>query len=334
MEKKLAKPFFTIGITTYNRKEMLNECLHSILSQLFSDFEVIIGNDYVLEKLYLDDFKISDDRFKIINHETNLGEINNMNYLLNSANGKYFTWLADDDVLHEQFLNFAYDVINSEESVAFFSNYASGEKIPESFYKRFETRHHVDFNSNTFVEQYIKRKIKLIGCYGLVKTELLKDIGGMPLLGSKFSPYSDTLLPILIASYGNIIYCDLALQFLRTHDESISASSADIDEYLSAEEDFIDRLKQICSNSIMKIDCNYMIYYMSCWFFDNQVAVLFRNKNIYWFKSVLQLLSYQWKITYKRIRLIYWTRYMGYVILSLSKIMLIKVFKYILTKDN
>ena len=40
-----AIPFFTIGVTTYKRRELLSQTLTSLRNQTFRDFEVIIGND-------------------------------------------------------------------------------------------------------------------------------------------------------------------------------------------------------------------------------------------------------------------------------------------------
>ena len=77
---------------------MLLECLYSILQQTFTDFEVIVGNDYVEEKINADILDIDDSRINFVNHEINLGEIKNMNWLLDNASGKYFTWLADDEL--------------------------------------------------------------------------------------------------------------------------------------------------------------------------------------------------------------------------------------------
>ena len=67
-------PFITIGITTYNRKQMLLDCINSILSQSFSDFEVLIGNDYVQEPLSLRELGVVDPRVRLVNHSANLGE--------------------------------------------------------------------------------------------------------------------------------------------------------------------------------------------------------------------------------------------------------------------
>lgn len=59
-------PFFSFGVTTYNRKDLLKECINSILSQSFDDFEVIISNDYVEEKIELSELDISIQEFELL----------------------------------------------------------------------------------------------------------------------------------------------------------------------------------------------------------------------------------------------------------------------------
>jgi glycosyltransferase involved in cell wall biosynthesis len=44
-------PLFSIGVTTYMRRDLRKECLSSILQQAFRDLEIIVGNDYPEEKL-------------------------------------------------------------------------------------------------------------------------------------------------------------------------------------------------------------------------------------------------------------------------------------------
>ena len=55
----------------------------------------------------------------------------------------------------------------------------------------------VDFSTD-FLNDYSARKCSLIGCYGVMRADILKKIGGMPYLGNSFCFYSDTLLPILL----------------------------------------------------------------------------------------------------------------------------------------
>jgi len=92
------RPLFTIAIPTYNRECSLKDIVTCYLDQEFQNFEIIIANDYIDKKLSMKSLGIeSDSRVTIINNERNLGELENMNFLLDQAKGYYFTWQFDDD---------------------------------------------------------------------------------------------------------------------------------------------------------------------------------------------------------------------------------------------
>ena len=40
-------PVVTIGITSYNRPDLLREAVLSIINQTYINFELLIGNDYI-----------------------------------------------------------------------------------------------------------------------------------------------------------------------------------------------------------------------------------------------------------------------------------------------
>jgi len=63
-----SQPFFSLGVTTYNRKTMLLEYLSSILGQTFSDFELIVGNDYIKENISTELVGVHDPRIRFVNH--------------------------------------------------------------------------------------------------------------------------------------------------------------------------------------------------------------------------------------------------------------------------
>ena len=91
-----AAPLFSIGVTTYDRLELLRETLQSVLRQDCTDVEILVGNDNPARILDAVIIGTSDPRVRIINHPVNLGEMGNMNALLSEAKGHYFSWLADD----------------------------------------------------------------------------------------------------------------------------------------------------------------------------------------------------------------------------------------------
>jgi glycosyltransferase involved in cell wall biosynthesis len=276
-------PFFAIGVTTYNRREMLQECLDSILAQTFTDFEVIVGNDYLEDQLYLHEFGIDDRRVNIVNHEKNLGEVVNMNWLLHQAKGRYFTWLADDDLMHPEFLhyaNLAFQGKSAEAVTAFFSDYDYGPE-PKRFPSIARSGTEITcFSLKDFLQVYLSQKNGLIGCYGAMRLDVLKKFGGMKNLGSGFSPYGDSVLPLLLAEHGEIAYLPEKLIFLRTHENSLSCKSDDFNAYISAEDDFITIVKDICKKHGLHEKKNDFLYYLVRWFSHNEWAVLKRNHSL------------------------------------------------------
>ena len=76
-------PLITIGLTTYNRPDCLKESVLSVLNQKYKNFRLIIGNDFPESKVTFETLGIDkDSRIDIINFEENIGEIDNLNYLL------------------------------------------------------------------------------------------------------------------------------------------------------------------------------------------------------------------------------------------------------------
>ena len=244
-------PLVTIGLTTYNRPDLLKEAVRSVLNQTFTDFVLIIGNDDPSSPVTFETLEMPyDHRVEILNYSSNIGEISNMNNMLELAKTKWFTWLADDDIFHSQYLELLIKTLqNKSYSVsAVYCGYLAGDDLNESFFHDVTNSKLISLTSHEFIPKYVSRKINLQGNYGLLNTENLKKIGGMPSLGNSFGPYSDTLIPILLSETGCINYIDSPLCFLRTHMDSESASSSNFEAFTTAEIDFLKRLIESCNN--------------------------------------------------------------------------------------
>ena len=130
----------TIGLTTYNRIEMLKESVNSILNQSFKNFKLIIGNDYPNEPITFEKLEITkDSRINIVNHKNNIGEVNNMNFMLNMADTEWMMWFADDDLMHPEFLSTMMVNINTNKDQnisACYSTFAKGLKFDEQLQVR------------------------------------------------------------------------------------------------------------------------------------------------------------------------------------------------------
>ena len=98
---------FTIAIPAYKAK-FLDECIVSILSQTYDDFEVVIVNDASPEDLISIVNKFNDSRIRYYANDKNCGSINvvdNWNKCLSYAKGDYIICMGDDDRLLPDCLN-------------------------------------------------------------------------------------------------------------------------------------------------------------------------------------------------------------------------------------
>lgn len=95
-------PVVSVLITSYNRSEYIAVAIESVLSQTFTDFELIIIDDCSTDATYLiaQQFTESDSRIRLYKNEHNLGQFNNRNKAIALATGTYIKFLDSDDTLH------------------------------------------------------------------------------------------------------------------------------------------------------------------------------------------------------------------------------------------
>lgn len=235
------RPLITVGVTTYNRPELLRECVRSILEQEYDNVEILIGNDCVAVPVSDASLKFgADPRIRIINHPQNIGAYQNNYFLLREAKGDWFTWLADDDLMHPAFLMLAHEALTASDARSFFCSYAAapdpagvfpGERGMHGELKIYE--------GAEFITEYASRRIRAVGSYGVFKRQLLGSIDSVPRFGSGLAVYVDTFIPIVAAAEGRVAYRSADLVFLRTHSGSQSASSSTLRDYASAQRDFL-----------------------------------------------------------------------------------------------
>lgn len=92
------EPFFSIIIPVYKVEKYLNQCVDSVLSQTFEDYEIILVDDGSPDNcpLLCDEYSVSNSRINVI-HKPNGGLSSARNAGLDIAKGKYIIFLDSDD---------------------------------------------------------------------------------------------------------------------------------------------------------------------------------------------------------------------------------------------
>ena len=241
-------PFFSIGVTTYNRRDLLRQTLNSIQAQTFGDYEVIVGNDYQAEILSGELLGISDRRFRFVNHPRNLQEVGNMNALLAMAQGRYFTWLADDDLYEPDFLQTGHDLlVKNGFPPVFFSSFGAiwdtEEPSPASI-----SPHSVSvLTGREFLDRYFAGRLKIISPYGLFDTGLLRSVvGGVEeLCPAAVGLYGEYIFLMRCALFNKIIYSDAPLVIYRVHDGAWGCTNLELDKYCEAGAELVRRSSEV-----------------------------------------------------------------------------------------
>lgn len=93
-----SQPTFSIIIPVFNSEKYLGQCLDSIICQSFSDFEVILVDDGSTDNsaTICKAYSSRDDRIKYI-HQNNTGTSSARNTGIDASNGKYITFIDNDD---------------------------------------------------------------------------------------------------------------------------------------------------------------------------------------------------------------------------------------------
>jgi len=112
------RPAISIGLPVYNGEDFLREAIASVLNQSYQDFELIIRDNASTDgtEAICRDFAKRDRRIRYIRNETNVGAGPNFNGIVAHARGKYFKWLAHDDVMAPTFLARCVDVLETDRS--------------------------------------------------------------------------------------------------------------------------------------------------------------------------------------------------------------------------
>jgi glycosyltransferase involved in cell wall biosynthesis len=102
-------PCFSIIVPVYNTEPYLRECLDSVLSQTFANWECICVDDGSTDGsgAILDEYSNKDPRFRVI-HQKNTGAWSARNKALDLSRGEWALFADGDDLIHPEALTMVY----------------------------------------------------------------------------------------------------------------------------------------------------------------------------------------------------------------------------------
>lgn len=96
----------SIIIPVYNVEKYLEECLNSVINQVYKNLEIILVNDGSTDKSgeICDKFALQDSRIKVF-HQKNSGVSSARNIGLDNVNGDFVTFLDSDDTIDKEHIS-------------------------------------------------------------------------------------------------------------------------------------------------------------------------------------------------------------------------------------
>lgn len=108
-----------IGMPVYNGELHLRQALDSLLSQTFTDFELIISDNASTDSTptICQEYIEKDTRIRYVRQPKNIGPYPNFFFVLRQAKSQYFMWAAADDVWEPSFVEKNMTILESNKNI-------------------------------------------------------------------------------------------------------------------------------------------------------------------------------------------------------------------------
>lgn len=208
-------PLVSIGFPVYNGEAFLEEAIESILTQTYSNLEIIISDNASTDRTetICRYYHNNDTRIRYFRNNTNLGASINYNAVFRMASGKYFKWSAHDDVCDKRFIHSCIQVL--EQNTHATLSYTKTKYIDQSGNDLDIQDRSLNFTSPLPHMRFYEQVIKKHWCYhvfGLFRTNVLNQTS---LIGNY--PGSDRVLLADLSLRGPFIEVPETLLLQRQH---------------------------------------------------------------------------------------------------------------------
>jgi glycosyltransferase involved in cell wall biosynthesis len=213
-------PKVSVCIPTYNYAKYLQETIESILSQTFTDFELIIIDDCSTDHtkdigLY---YASRDKRISFSVNSSNIGMVKNWNLCLSEAKGDYIRYVFGDDLLiHKEAIAKMVDVLDSNNNIALVSS--SRRVIEENSNEKKIWSHFKGITAaegTAIINKCLSEQKNLIGEPSVVMFRKNLAIRGF---NEKYKHLVDLELWFHLLEQGDFAYIDEPLTAFRIHTE-------------------------------------------------------------------------------------------------------------------
>ncbi len=211
----------------YNGEDFIEEALDSLLSQSYSDFEIVVVDNASTDSTpeLVERYMARDDRIRLRRNETNLGAAANFNLAFDECDSPYFKWVAIDDPIGPDMLGSCISALEADpDAVLAYPGTAFINEQSELMYAFSQRVTMPDWSHDTVARgRQAFRAILEDGStanvlvFGVMRSDLLRRARRM---GSFFG--ADLPMMADVVLQGHVIEVPGLQVFLRRHEESSS----------------------------------------------------------------------------------------------------------------
>jgi glycosyltransferase involved in cell wall biosynthesis len=217
----------SIGLPVYNGENFVAEAIRCVLSQTFTNWELVISDNASTDRTVsiCREFAERDSRIRIYQCERNMGVAPNYNRVFQLSRGRYFKWMAHDDLFDPAFVECCVQALESDNGAALaFSKLAYVDASRRLLGRQKSDLSITGSTPESRFYQFIKLATRSTDIFwtqfGLIRRDILEQTGLMAMYNG-----SDQVLLAEIALRGNFKQFDKELFFRREHPEASTLKS-------------------------------------------------------------------------------------------------------------
>lgn len=222
----VSRPKVTVCIPTYNYGRFIEETLESVLTQDFTDYELLVVDDCSSDNTVslVKAYEQRDDRVKLVVNPCNLGMVQNWNHCIELAQGEYIKFVFGDDVLSSSnALRRMVDKLDEDESV---SLVATARKLidAQSAVKGTKCNFSGDriFSGTDVINYCLFQQRNLVGEPSVVMFRKSQALRGF---NASYRQIVDLEMWFHLLEQGTFVYIDEPLCAFRVHERQQTAIS-------------------------------------------------------------------------------------------------------------
>lgn len=171
-------PEISVIVPVYKAELFLRECIDSILSQTFSDFEIILVNDGSPDNCgrICEEYAAKYGCISVI-HQENQGQAAARNHAMVQARGRWICFVDSDDLIHPHMLELLYQAVKENDVGISMCGMLEAVTVPEHFRDHREVQFQkLTMDEQTLVTLYDADQYpSWVACAKLIRRDLIEN---------------------------------------------------------------------------------------------------------------------------------------------------------------